>query len=146
MSKVKALYLSRTDINVDSRILESMAAAEEKNFSVFGIGVKGNYTMISSSTSSRIKSISLIAKKFTFIPKGLIHFLSAIEFAFRVLPHALKFRPCILHCNDPNSLPTALLSYLPHPKQLSAGGYEVDDSHTYMSLEQRVEVKDGTSW
>jgi glycosyltransferase involved in cell wall biosynthesis len=109
MSKVRVLYLSRTDINVDSRILKSMAAAEEKNFSVFGIGVKSEFTKFSSSTSSKIKTISLIAKKLTFIPKGLSHFLSVIEFTFRVLSHALKFKPRLIHCNDPNSLPAALL-------------------------------------
>lgn len=36
--------------------------------------------------------------------------------------------------------------YLPHPKQLSSGGYEVDGSRTCMGLEQRVELKESTSW
>jgi hypothetical protein len=36
--------------------------------------------------------------------------------------------------------------YLPHPKQLSAGGYEVDGSRTLVGLGQRVELKEGAPW
>lgn len=38
------------------------------------------------------------------------------------------------------------LGYLPHSKQLPAGGYEVDGSRTCMGLNERVELKAGTAW
>lgn len=36
--------------------------------------------------------------------------------------------------------------YLPHPSQISAGGYEVDGSRSCMGLTDRVELKQGSLW
>lgn len=38
------------------------------------------------------------------------------------------------------------LGYLPHPKQLLAGGYEVDGSRACMGLTSRVELSKGALW
>jgi hypothetical protein len=38
------------------------------------------------------------------------------------------------------------LGYLPHPRQLSAGGYEVDGSRNCMNLGERVELKKDSLW
>lgn len=36
--------------------------------------------------------------------------------------------------------------YLPHPRQIAAGGYEVDGSRGCMGLAERVLLKDGATW
>lgn len=38
------------------------------------------------------------------------------------------------------------LGYLPHPRQLAAGGYEVDGSRSCMGLAARVELAEGATW
>lgn len=38
------------------------------------------------------------------------------------------------------------LGYLPHPRQIRAGGYEVDGSRACMGLAQRPELVEGASW
>ena len=38
------------------------------------------------------------------------------------------------------------LGYLPHPRQLRAGGYEVDGSRGVMGLDQRVEFEGDSPW
>lgn len=39
-----------------------------------------------------------------------------------------------------------VIGYLPHPNQLSAGGYEVDGSRNYMNINSRVELNAGKLW
>ena len=38
------------------------------------------------------------------------------------------------------------LGYLPHPRQIAAGGYEVNGSRACMGLTDRVQLKLGALW
>ena len=50
-----------------------------------------------------------------------------------------SFRFIVSCCNN-------TVGYLPHPKQIKSGGYEVDGSRRLMNLNDRVELLDGKLW
>jgi glycosyltransferase involved in cell wall biosynthesis len=106
------LHLSHTDINYDGRILKEMNALMKVGFSVKGIGVNMSEGVAHSSLNEGIdiKSITLLSRTFTLLPKFIMHFLSVIEIIFKMLVSIIKTRPDVIHCHDTIVLPLGVIA------------------------------------
>lgn len=97
----------------------------------------------------RISSFELSLKHQSMLRIPRLHSGSQISFEF--LPfeishlfhlEAQKKNPMrfIVSCAD------RTIGYLPHPRQVAAGGYEVDGSRAFMGLANRVLLNSGSLW
>lgn len=107
----KALHLTHTDIESDSRILKEMGALAAAGYIVSGIGVALDEGAEKSPISFRadIYAIELISRKLTFLPRTLRHVLSLCELIVKVLPRAIRRQPDIIHCHDTLVLPLGVI-------------------------------------
>ncbi|CAH0139163.1 hypothetical protein SRABI70_00241 [Pseudomonas sp. Bi70] len=103
----KALHLTHTDIEFDSRILKEMGALVAAGFSVSGIGVVLDEGAQKTEVSFKadIKSLDLRSRKLTFLPRTLRHITTLLELAGKMLPRAIRERPDVIHCHDTLVLP-----------------------------------------
>jgi hypothetical protein len=109
MSKT-IVHISHTDVVRDSRIIKEIAALEENlpQYKVIGIGIKQNQKTSQNklmTVKKNIFSISLKAKKITFLPKFIRFFFIYIEFFIKVLLILKKNPPIAIHCHDYIVLP-----------------------------------------
>lgn len=92
-------------------------------------------------------SLSLLAQGNIDIPRLTIGKRLSFEFIPFEVSHLFhmeaqqknKMRFIVSCAND-------TIGYLPHPKQILAGGYEVDGSRKYMGLQERVELTNSCLW
>lgn len=106
----KILHLSHTEILTDSRILKEIRAARNIGYAVYGIGLSSrNENSNRKIVDEHILSINLISRNFIFFPKIIRHFLSYLEFNFKLLINIFKFKPDLIHCNDVYVLPIGVV-------------------------------------
>ncbi|HPM48802.1 MAG: glycosyltransferase family 4 protein [Methylotenera sp.] len=131
----KNLHLSHTDIVHDSRILKEMKAAENSGYQVSGIGIKLTEGTRDSKyfDQSKIISIPLFVKKWTFLPKPLRHLLTLIEFLFRSFFKAVKVKPDIIHCHDTLVLPIGFLVKVFTKAKLVYDAHELESNRNGLS-------------
>jgi hypothetical protein len=84
MNKKNILYLSTSDIRIDSRILKSMRAAYELGATVHAIGISDRQSVEQltniKAEKFRIDSINLLSRRRVLLPKFIRHFITLIEF------------------------------------------------------------------
>lgn len=106
------LHLSHTDIRYDSRILKEMEAIARVNvFQVFGIGINldEGSTIGKISADLSLKSLRLLSKRFTFLPRALRYFINFIELTIKMFFLGLQYKPKVIHCHDTLVLPVGVL-------------------------------------
>jgi glycosyltransferase involved in cell wall biosynthesis len=116
-SENRILFISPSDISVDSRILKQIKVAESIGFKYLAIGIK-EIGRIKSPANDNITSMNpyfRIMKKQTHnklqrILVSLIRGLfMSIEVLLKIIIRSLKFKPRIIHCSDYPFLPIALI-------------------------------------
>ena len=127
----KILQLSHTDISFDSRILKEINAALNSGYNVLGIGMKAKDEDIGfrdSNNSANIISLSIITRKWHYLPRYIKNPIVYLEFFFKSLPKAVSFQPNIIHCNDTTALPIALVTKLGTGARLIYDAHELESN------------------
>ena len=81
-NKIKVLHITHTHVYKDSRILKEIEVLSDTNlYEVYSIGVedKAGGVKTQNKLVGKVKTLTLISKKFTFLPPFLRHTLNLIE-------------------------------------------------------------------
>ena len=108
--KKKILHLSHTDIRTDSRILKEIHGALNHDYEVYVIGIQDSERKPDiNSAGLKVVSLSLLAKRLTFLPRIVKHFFVFSELFIRVILLCSKFKPNLIHCGDTVVLPIGVI-------------------------------------
>mgnify|MGYP006083900599 CR=1 FL=1 len=110
--KIKVLHLTHTDIYDDNRILKELEAlAVSGKYELLSVGVKdeGGGTRTANVVNAKVKLLTLVSKKFVYLPKFLRHGLNLFELFFPMLFCGIRYQPAIVHCHDTLVLPIGFL-------------------------------------
>jgi glycosyltransferase involved in cell wall biosynthesis len=147
-SENRILFISSSDISVDSRILKQMKAAESIGFKYLAIGIK-EFGRIESTVSDNIISIDpyfRITKKQTHnrlktILVSIIRTLfMSTEVLLKITIKSLIFKPKIIHCSDYPFLPIAVMLKFLTGAKVIYDIHELESETTGISKFNRVFV------
>ena len=131
----KILHLTQTDIRSDSRILKEISVAEASGYEVYGIGIRLDDGVTSSSSIDleKINCIPIFFKKLLHLLKIFQHFLTFFEFLIRSFFQSIKIKPDIVHCNDTLVLPIGVLVKLFTNAKLVYDAHELESDRNGLS-------------
>ena len=111
-NKIKVLHITHTHVYEDSRILKEIEALSDTNlYEVYSIGVedKAGGVKTQNKVVGKVKTLTLISKKFTFLPSFLRHTLNLIELFVPMIFFGVRYRPKVIHCHDTLVLPIGIV-------------------------------------
>ena len=146
--KKRILFISHSDIAVDSRILKQISLSEFIGFEPLALGVK-DLSRNFSKHQQNIQSIDLYFRisasnhnsKLRFFFLSFFRFvLMSSEVFFRFIPRAIRFKPQIIHCSDYLFLPLAVLLKLLTGSKLIYDAHELESQTNSISKMQSTYV------
>jgi len=139
--KKRILFISNSDIAVDSRILKQISLSESIGFEPLALGVK-DLSRGFSNSQQNIESIDLYFRISESIHYSSLRFfllsffrfvLMSSEVFFRFIPRAIRFKPQIIHCSDYLFLPLAVLIKLFTGSKLIYDAHELESQTNSIS-------------
>lgn len=147
-SKKRILFISHSDIAIDSRILKQISLSEFIGFEPLALGVK-DLSRGFSNPQVNIQSIDLYfrisasshnSKLRFFFLSFFRYVLMSSEVFFRFIPRAIRFKPQIIHCSDYLFLPLAVLIKLFTGSKLIYDAHELESQTNSISKLQSTYV------
>ena len=147
-SENKILFISSSDISVDSRILKQIKVAESIGFKYLAIGIK-EFGRIESPVKDHILSIDpyfriIKNQKHNKLNKILVFMVRALimstEVLLKIIIKSLIFKPKIIHCSDYPFLPIAILLKFVTGAKVIYDIHELESETTGISKVNRVYV------
>ena len=131
----RILHITHTDIRSDSRILKEICSLSDAGYEVSSLGV----TMCEEaprsdfSPSLKIFQIKLASRRFTFLPRSLMHVFSLCELVAKMLLSAIRQKPDLIHCHDVLVLPLGVIVKLITRAKLVYDAHELESNRNGLS-------------
>ena len=111
-TKRKVLHITHTNVYEDSRILKEIETLSDTSlYEIYAIGVAAKLrgAKTQNQVKGTVKTLTLISKKFTFLPSFLRHILNLIELFVSMVFFGVRYRPKVIHCHDTIVLPIGVI-------------------------------------
>ena len=149
--KNSIFHISHTDIRRDSRIIKELKVISNEfvNCDIFAIGIKRvshlNNIKLSLSKVQDL-SISLITKKFFFIPKSILYFLNYLEFFLKCILKIYSKKIAIIHCHDFLVLPIGYIAKLLFNCKLIYDAHELESEKNFVKYPKIIFLIERLLW
>lgn len=127
------LFLSDSDISVDSRILKAISVVPS-SIRIFAVGItRRSTTSIEKIPNVICKQIRPRSRGLTFLPSYVRHLFTLLEFYIRGFLHITQIQPSFIHCNDFIALPLACLAKLFFRSRVIYDAHELESNRNGIS-------------
>ena len=128
------LFISDSDISVDSRILKAISVVPS-SISIYAIGITQRVPTSSNFIHNVVdKRITPYSRRLTFLPNLIRHLFTLLEFYVRALLHIFSIKPSFIHCNDFIPLPLAFISKLLFRSKIIYDAHELESNRNGISF------------
>lgn len=133
-SHLSILFISDSDISIDSRILKAIdVSINDFNVHAFGISSRIHKSKSNYNSSLSLELLTPRSRKLSFVPSKIRHFLTLLEFYFFSLFNCFKVNPDVIYCNDFVSLPLSVFLKLIFNSRLIYDAHELESNKNGLS-------------
>jgi glycosyltransferase involved in cell wall biosynthesis len=137
----RIVHVTHTDPRNDSRIVKAIAASNRAGFEPFAVGVAADEFGAKGQKGQNCVVLLLGSRHFRFTPAFFRHCMVCFELYLRALPHIVRAKPRVIHCNDLVVLPLGVAAKFLTGSALVYDAHELESDRNGLAKHLRPVVR-----